>query len=304
MRSLIKIALSLALSVAAGRAVYVAADPEKRDIDQAVRASAPGQFVRLSDGYTHFEVGGPPDGPVVVLAAGVSVPYYIWDPDVRGARRRRLPRAALRLLRPRLFGPAGHRVHAGRSTCGSSPSCSTPCTSRSRSISPVSRSAGRWSPALPIAIRPRVRSLVFIDPSFRSPYSVGFVGAAAEAVGCADRDLRRALVGRPAAGGFLPSGTVPGLAQSLRGADPVSRLPARPAIDGGEQCDRGSGTAAETGWRAPSTGAGVLGQGGYRGAARIQRHAAGGDAPRPSGGGRDRPAICHTGSSRTSSIPS
>ena len=106
MRAVVKIALALALSVAAGRAVYVAADPEKRDIDQAVRASAPGQFVRLSDGYTHYEVGGPPDSPVVVLAAGVSVPYYIWDPTFTALpmlweavlKKSRPPLASVRVL--------------------------------------------------------------------------------------------------------------------------------------------------------------------------------------------------------------
>ena len=34
----------------------------------AIAASAaPGQFVRLSDGYTHYELGGPPDARLVVL---------------------------------------------------------------------------------------------------------------------------------------------------------------------------------------------------------------------------------------------
>src|SRR5262245_47749978 len=59
---------------------YAYADPERRDLDDAARAALPGQFVKLSDGYTHYEISGPPDGRVVVLAAGFSVPYYIWDP--------------------------------------------------------------------------------------------------------------------------------------------------------------------------------------------------------------------------------
>src|SRR5215813_9259714 len=60
--------------------LYVYADPEQRQLDVTVRAQMPGQFAKLSDGYTHYEVGGPADGRVVVLAAGYSVPYYIWDP--------------------------------------------------------------------------------------------------------------------------------------------------------------------------------------------------------------------------------
>jgi pimeloyl-ACP methyl ester carboxylesterase len=60
--------------------LYLYADPEQRELNDAVRARMPGQFAKLSDGYTHYEIGGPPDGRVVVLAAGFSVPYYIWDP--------------------------------------------------------------------------------------------------------------------------------------------------------------------------------------------------------------------------------
>jgi pimeloyl-ACP methyl ester carboxylesterase len=58
------------------------ADPEKRDLDSAVRAAVPGAFAKLDDGYTHYEMAGPINDskPVVVLAAGFSVPYYIWDP--------------------------------------------------------------------------------------------------------------------------------------------------------------------------------------------------------------------------------
>mgnify|MGYP003694380951 CR=1 FL=1 len=68
---------------AALRGLYVAADPEKLDIDDSVRKSVSGQFVRLADGYTHYELGGPAHGEIVVLAAGISVPYYIWDPTFK-----------------------------------------------------------------------------------------------------------------------------------------------------------------------------------------------------------------------------
>src|SRR5438034_10521878 len=58
-------------------ALYVIADPEKRNLDPAARAATPGAFALLSDGYTHYELGGPAsgDGRAVVLAAGFSVPY-------------------------------------------------------------------------------------------------------------------------------------------------------------------------------------------------------------------------------------
>jgi pimeloyl-ACP methyl ester carboxylesterase len=58
---------------------YWAKDPERRTLDAAARAEAPGRFVRLKDGVTHYEIAGPDTGRLVVLAAGFSVPGYIWD---------------------------------------------------------------------------------------------------------------------------------------------------------------------------------------------------------------------------------
>lgn len=39
-----------------------------------------GAFNRGRDGYTYYEVAGPDTAPLVVLAAGASVPGYIWQP--------------------------------------------------------------------------------------------------------------------------------------------------------------------------------------------------------------------------------
>jgi pimeloyl-ACP methyl ester carboxylesterase len=58
---------------------YRARDPENRTLDDAARTEAPGRFVHLADGITHYELAGPDTGRVVVLAAGFSVPGYIWD---------------------------------------------------------------------------------------------------------------------------------------------------------------------------------------------------------------------------------
>jgi pimeloyl-ACP methyl ester carboxylesterase len=87
------------LFVAAPIAVYYASDPERLDLNQSVRAAAPGQFARLGDGYTHYEIGGPSDGRVVVLAAGATVPYYIWDPTFTA-----LVGAGFRVLRYDYYG--------------------------------------------------------------------------------------------------------------------------------------------------------------------------------------------------------
>ena len=79
--------------------LYFALDPERLDLDDAARASATGQFARLSDGYTHYEIAGPADGRVVVLAAGATVPYYIWDPTFKA-----LVDAGFRVLRYDYYG--------------------------------------------------------------------------------------------------------------------------------------------------------------------------------------------------------
>lgn len=60
-------------------AFYVSRNPEKRSLDDTARRSAPGKFVRLSDGVTHYELAGPDSGAIVVLVHGFSVPLYIWD---------------------------------------------------------------------------------------------------------------------------------------------------------------------------------------------------------------------------------
>jgi len=72
---------------------------EPRILDDAARAAAPGQFVQLPDGRTHYELAGPPGAQTVVLVHGFSVPYYIWDPTFAG-----LAGAGFRVLRYDLFG--------------------------------------------------------------------------------------------------------------------------------------------------------------------------------------------------------
>jgi pimeloyl-ACP methyl ester carboxylesterase len=92
-------AVVILILVAAPVIVYRLTDPEQLEIDDAARQRAPGQFVRLSGGYTHYEIAGPSAGPVVVLAAGFSVPYYIWDPVFNA-----LTDAGFRVLRYDYYG--------------------------------------------------------------------------------------------------------------------------------------------------------------------------------------------------------
>jgi pimeloyl-ACP methyl ester carboxylesterase len=59
--------------------VYVVRNPERATLDASTRQGAPGRFVRLSDGVTHYDISGPDSGRTVLLVHGFSVPYYIWD---------------------------------------------------------------------------------------------------------------------------------------------------------------------------------------------------------------------------------
>ena len=48
-------------------------------LTDADRRQAGGQYVQLSQGVTHYELGGPDSGQVIMLIHGMSVPYYIWN---------------------------------------------------------------------------------------------------------------------------------------------------------------------------------------------------------------------------------
>ena len=72
---------------------------ETKELNEATRTDAPGSFVLLSDGYTHYEQEGKEDGQPVVLVHGFSVPYFIWDPTFEF-----LANSGFRVLRYDLFG--------------------------------------------------------------------------------------------------------------------------------------------------------------------------------------------------------
>lgn len=74
-------------------------DPERATLDAAARTTAPGTFVALSGGTTHYQVGGPDTGRVVVLVHGFSVPMYIWDSTFNA-----LSAAGYRVIRYDLYG--------------------------------------------------------------------------------------------------------------------------------------------------------------------------------------------------------
>ena len=151
--------------------MYVIADPEKRDLDAATRAHVPGAFALLSDGYTHYELGGPETDTksVVVLAAGFSVPYYIWDPTFKA-----LTSAGFRVLRYDYYG----RGYSDRPAIPFSDAMYV------RQLDELLRHVhisgpidlggisfgGSFITSFADQYPDRVRSLIYFDPSIRRPY--------------------------------------------------------------------------------------------------------------------------------------
>jgi len=92
----------VALVALAGVVLFVLlqrVDTEVLVLDEEARELAPGLFVELSDGWTHYDVAGPESGQVVILVHGFSVPYYIWDTTFEA-----LAAAGFRVIRFDLFG--------------------------------------------------------------------------------------------------------------------------------------------------------------------------------------------------------
>ena len=60
---------------------------ENKKLDCIARRSAPGKFIQLSKGLTHYELLGLQDGKTVVLIHGIAGPFRIWkkvtDPLIR-----------------------------------------------------------------------------------------------------------------------------------------------------------------------------------------------------------------------------
>jgi pimeloyl-ACP methyl ester carboxylesterase len=151
--------------------VYRTADPEKLELTPAVRASAPGSFISLRDGYTHYELSGPPGKRVVVLAAGATVPYYIWDPTFAA-----LTGAGFRVLRYDYYG----RGYSDRPNIAYTQDLYVrqlmqllDALNIREPIDLAGLSFG-GSVITSFAYRypQRVRSLVYVDPGFREPYVV------------------------------------------------------------------------------------------------------------------------------------
>ncbi len=152
-------------------ALYFILDPERLDLDAAARAAAPGQFVKLGDGYTHYDIGGPAGGRLVVLAAGATVPYYIWDPTFRA-----LVDAGFRVLRYDYYG-------RGFSDRPDIPFTQDMYVRQLRELldalhvtQPFDLAGLSFGGAVITGMAARypdrVRSLIYVDPAFRTPQSL------------------------------------------------------------------------------------------------------------------------------------
>ena len=72
---------------------------ETKELNESTRKEADGSFIALTDGVTHYELGGPKNGMPVVLVHGFSIPYFIFDPTFEF-----LANAGFRVLRYDLLG--------------------------------------------------------------------------------------------------------------------------------------------------------------------------------------------------------
>jgi pimeloyl-ACP methyl ester carboxylesterase len=80
-------------------ALHYITNTETVDLDQSVRAQAPGKFVKLSDGLVHYQLIGSAEATAVVLVPGATLPFFVWDPIIDP-----LLAAGFRVLRFDLFG--------------------------------------------------------------------------------------------------------------------------------------------------------------------------------------------------------
>jgi len=75
-------------------------EARRKPIDSAARAAAPGQFIELTDGVTHYQWHGTSvRGPVMICVHGLTTPSYVWEPIAR-----RLAAMGFRVLTYDLFG--------------------------------------------------------------------------------------------------------------------------------------------------------------------------------------------------------
>lgn len=78
---------------------YLVLETEWHELDDSVRKNVKGNFIKLKDGYVHYELLGPDSGRTIVLIHGISTPYIIWDHTIKA-----LADEGYRVLRYDLYG--------------------------------------------------------------------------------------------------------------------------------------------------------------------------------------------------------
>lgn len=174
-RRLIGILVFFAALIGAALGYRTWKSPEDTELDEAVRAVAPGDFVQLSDGVTHYDLTGPDAGRLVVLVHGFSVPYYIWDSTVVA-----LTDLGYRVLRYDLFGRGfSDRPNAAYDGAFYDDQLSglLDALRITDPVDLVGLSFGGFVAAHFVGSHPdRVRTVTFVDPMSEQPEVQGFLG--------------------------------------------------------------------------------------------------------------------------------
>jgi pimeloyl-ACP methyl ester carboxylesterase len=149
---------------------------ETKQLNNTARHDTDGCFIQLPDGVTHYELGGPESGEVVVLVHGFSVPYFIYDPTFQF-----LTQSGFRVLRYDLFGrgfsdrPAAHYnvnllVHQLAALLDALGIASTGTSTGPRPVNLIGLSmGGPIAATFTIRFPERVNKLVLIDPAGAKP---------------------------------------------------------------------------------------------------------------------------------------
>lgn len=78
---------------------FLKSDMEKEVLSEEVRNELGGSFIKLSDGYTHYELRGEEEGKTIILVHGNAAPSITWDNNIDA-----LVDEGYRVLRYDLFG--------------------------------------------------------------------------------------------------------------------------------------------------------------------------------------------------------
>lgn len=94
-----RIVIWFILLLAALIAAPFAVEHYRAEMNDGRRGSAPGQFIELSQGVTHFHFSGPKEGPLIVCVHGLTTPSFVWRQLTKG-----LTALGFRVLVYDLFG--------------------------------------------------------------------------------------------------------------------------------------------------------------------------------------------------------